>query len=349
MARTGLPKSYIKRWGISKKAWSEYRKVHGKKRNARRRNARRRNVKGSGGKAGYVGHTTTTTKAGKTRTGFTRKVYKKGQKYAGRGTVTKARKCVSKGKGGGRGWKCGKRQNPKRRNSKVRRRRRMPRRNRYGRFVKTKRNPSRRKNTRRRNTRRRNVRRRNSTARKSNPRRRNTRRRNVRRRNPRRRNPTIKGAFGSVKRQLMNPKAWIKMGVGFAGFFASDKIGAQIANFIKGKVSQLSTGYAGMAVDAVSRFGVAALIASIAPRGYGQAILMGGGIAAVKPIGEQIVAKLGFGGLSGYQYGPGMIGMGDWMTTGDLRRMGLRGVPAGNNGMGGWLTTADARRLGVGV
>lgn len=31
MARQGLPKSYIKKWGISKRAWKEYHKVHPKK------------------------------------------------------------------------------------------------------------------------------------------------------------------------------------------------------------------------------------------------------------------------------------------------------------------------------
>lgn len=36
MAR-GLPASYIKKWGVSKKAWREYRKVHAKKKSSTRK------------------------------------------------------------------------------------------------------------------------------------------------------------------------------------------------------------------------------------------------------------------------------------------------------------------------
>ena len=74
-----LPKSYIRKYGISKKAWAEYRKARGKGRKKKRR--RRRNLSQS------------------TRTGR----YVKGNRGPVRCRTYKTKR---KATGNRRGWKC---------------------------------------------------------------------------------------------------------------------------------------------------------------------------------------------------------------------------------------------------
>jgi hypothetical protein len=226
----------------------------------------------------------------------------------------------------------------------------MPKRNRYGRFVKSRRrNPARRRNpvARRRNPRRRNPRRRNAyltTTRRAGA----IRRR--RRRNPRRRNPSLAVAFKDVRRNLTSIPMLTKLAVGAGASVGVEILGAKAHAWINTKVDWFATGTMHTVGGVALRIAIGTLAATFAPKKWQAPILIGAGVSALGGVIGGLVAKYMPAQASGTN------GIGGWVTTGKLRAMGLNGqggypvgLAGGFNGMGGWLTTADARRLGLAV
>lgn len=305
----GLPKSYIKKYGISKKAWSMYRRARGRVANPRRRR-RRKNL---------------------ARDRKAPKRFRKRKSPSRNYCRTYRRKRPTTGNR--RGWVCNKsvtksqarksraRRNPRRRNP--RRRYNMPKRNRYGRFVKSGRGRRRRRYSRRRNP---------------------VARRNPRRRNPRRRNPSVRGVVSEIRRNLTSVTMLKKLAVGATAAVVVDYAGDRIHAWINTKTAMIRSGWAFKIGGFVIRIGVGSVLA-VFVRGYRTPILMGSGVSALSGLIREAAKSAGMKGLSGR-------GVGAWVTTGQLRRLGVSGAPMhpmGSNGMGGWLTTSDARRLGLGV
>jgi len=190
----------------------------------------------------------------------------------------------------------------------------MPRRDRFGRFLK--------KGGRRRNTSRRNPTRRNPS-RKSNPR---------KRRRVYRRNPSIALAWSEVRKNLTSKAMLMKYAAGAGGAIVSAKGGS----WLYGKAApylpaMLMQGTLNSVVQAAFKVATGAVTSLFVPAGYKQAWLIGTGASAVGQLVEPMLPS----SLQG-------LGFGGWLTTGQLRTRGM-------NGMGGWLTTGQARRLGLAV
>ena len=181
----------------------------------------------------------------------------------------------------------------------------MPRRNKKGRFVKS---------------------RRRNTSRRSNP-----RRRNVRRRNVRRSNPTVTKAWSEVRKSLTSKTMVMKYAAGAAGAVVSAKGGV----WLYGKLlphlpaTLAAPGWLNSALQAGLKVAVGAAISPVIPAGYKQAWLIGTGASAlgqlVEPMLPASLSGLGFGGFltTGQIRARGMNGMGGYLTTGQARRLGV--------------------------
>lgn len=175
------------------------------------------------------------------------------------------------------------------------------------------------------------------------------RRKNPRRSPGRRRNPlNLGGTLNSIKGALMNPNALMQFAAGAAAGSVAGLGGAWIANKIASFAPEtfvLDT-MPRRILDAASTIAAAVLIAGFAPQRFRTAIMLGGGVAAVKPLVDQALKDplaqlskaMGFAGVRG------MNGISGWISVNQVPRIGMAGA---RGGVGAWISAQQMGRLGM--
>lgn len=184
----------------------------------------------------------------------------------------------------------------------------------------------------------------------SNPRKRRRKNPSRRRRSHgRRRNPfNLGGTIGSIKSALMNPNSLMTFAAGAAAGSVAGLGGAWIASKIAGfsPATFAEGSMAKKALSAASTIAASVILAGLLPSRFRTAAMIGGGVIAMKPIVDSVLAEplakagqaIGMSGMAGPN------GIAGWISVNQMGRIGMAGM---RSGVGAWISAQQMGRLGM--